>query len=284
MSEVAPDHARSLHGLGSVLHALATITAEVGPLDPTLSTTPLRTEVETLRTDRYTLEAAIQAVVWGVGPQALSVQTTPYTDLLLIRAYDPAAYADPGALLDAVMDWLAHHDHVRYRVQFGLCHATILELEYPFASVNDMWQERAPALVQAARDVHLCVTPFVDRKLAAVPPCAGEEDAPDWSFDDVRTACRMEAARPALVAALGGMAADRVLSFAAPALPLRVRLAEEEARLRRKRPADAWGAGRDGDRPPTETPAPASAPASLDADLGLRVAERRGQDLAAQYL
>ena len=78
----------------------------------------------------------------------------------------------------------------------------------------------------------------------------------------------------AIAAALGDLAADRVLAFAAPALPLQQRLVEEETRLRLKRQR----VDPEGDRPTTEAPEPPPTAASLEANLVLRCAERRGQD------
>jgi hypothetical protein len=241
-------------------------------------------EVATLLDDIQSLFHAIRELP---NIDSRSVHATPAINLISIQVYDADVYRAPqaGLLLTAVLEWLVVRP--QYRIRFDLNHMTLVEVgtgsRGRFALVETRHQVESPALEQAARDIGLQIGSFhfnEDPGLPKCPPFPARAFAFDaahvlkWSFDDVRTACEMQAARPAIAAALGDLAADRVLAFAAPALPLQQRLVEEETRLRLKRQR----VDPEGDRPTTEAPEPPPTAASLEANLVLRCAERRGQD------
>jgi hypothetical protein len=258
-------------------------------------------EVATLLDAARSLERAIQEV-----SPAFTVKTTSSINVLYIvmmSLVEPPADADDAAdarpLLAIVMEWLEQRVlFVRYRVVFGHLFSDLMEMGYDGTAlaclVNIHHRESAVSrsLERAVLDFGLAMSPIgrgcwgQARQTVPLPPRAfaveGSEDA-FWSFEDVRTACQMQAARPFIAAALGDLAADRVLAFAAPALPLTARLVEEEERMRREKiPTKRPVAGQEGDvRPPTETAPPPPSCATLDADLGQRGAERLRQDSAA---
>lgn len=232
----------------------------------------------------------------------VSVRNTSGIDVLRILAMNETAYVGPraGELLTAVHGWL--QINVLHRVIIDQMYVTLVEVGHGFVITFDgrRFEETAAALVQAARDIGLFVTPNGDavgleRKCPAVPARAFAEDsdseAPFWSFDDVRTACDMQAARPAIAAVLGDLAADRVLAFAAPALPLRALLPlllplrarpAEEARRWDLSPTTPSKCREGAERPPTEDSAAKPAAAALEAELLRREAERRGQDVTTR--